>query len=393
MEKEMIDLIAKKEVLRGKIAEAKNQDELNALQQELDALNDEEKFLVARAKAVEAIKAGGGDPVPVPGKAEEKPDFYDSVEYRSAFMKYALSGGEDKTVLTMRADAITKTTDIGAVIPTTIINRIIEKLEATGMILKEVTRTALKGGISYPISSVKPVATWVAEGAGSDKQKKTVGSIVFAYHKLRCAVAMTLEATVESLSVFESTLVQNVAEAMLMAVEKAIISGTGSGQPKGILTETVAADKTITVSGALTYKNFIDAEAALDIAYEGSGVYFMTKKTFMGFVGQVDSNGQPIARVDRGTSGRPERTILGRRVILNNYMDSLDAKTAAGTVVAFLYNPKDYVLNTSFTMGLKRYEDNETDDQVMKAIMLVDGKCVDTNSLVVLKTATASEQG
>lgn len=33
----------------------------------------------------------------------------------------------------------------------------------------------------------------------------------------------------------------------------------------------------------------------------------------------------------------------------------------------------------------KEYEDNETDDQVTKGIMLVDGKVVDKNSLVVLE--------
>ena len=30
-------------------------------------------------------------------------------------------------------------------------------------------------------------------------------------------------------------------------------------------------------------------------------------------------------------------------------------------------------------MTIKRYEDNDTDDQVTKAIMLVDGKVVDKN--------------
>ncbi len=41
-------------------------------------------------------------------------------------------------------------------------------------------------------------------------------------------------------------------------------------------------------------------------------------------------------------------------------------------------------------MGVKKYEDNETDDQVTKAIMIVDGKVVDKNSLVVLKKAPAA---
>lgn len=396
MDKQLVDLLAKKEVLRGKIAAAKNKEELDALKQELDALNSEEQFLIARAQVLENIKTGKtGTPIKPLKKDDEKPDFFDSLEYRSAFMKFALSGGADKTVLTMRTDAVTKTSDIGAVIPTTIIKRIIEKMEATGMIFREVTRTTLKGGISYPTSSVKPVATWVSEGVSSDKQKKTTGSIMFGYYKLRCVVSMTLEATVESLSMFENSLVNNIAEAMVKGIEKAIISGSGSGEPKGILSETPAADKTINVlaSKGLTYQNIVDAEAALDLAYENGAVYLMTKKTFMSFFSQVDSNGQPIARVDHGTTGRPERTILGRRVILNDYMDSLKTDTATGKIVACLFDLKDYAFNTSYEMGLKRYEDNDTDDQLMKNVLLADGKCIDTNSLVVLKTAAAPSGG
>ena len=35
-------------------------------------------------------------------------------------------------------------------------------------------------------------------------------------------------------------------------------------------------------------------------------------------------------------------------------------------------------------MSLKKYEDNETDDQITKSIMLADGKVVDKNSLVTI---------
>ena len=34
---------------------------------------------------------------------------------------------------------------------------------------------------------------------------------------------------------------------------------------------------------------------------------------------------------------------------------------------------------------MKKYEDNDTDDQVTKGIMLADGKVVDKNSLVTIK--------
>jgi len=385
MSKELKELLEQKEIVRGKIATCQNEEELAALKAEMEELDKKEKFIAERAAYLEEVSKGAGTPAPAPGKVTEEVDKYDTMEYRKAFMDYVLSAGKNKKALEYRADQVTMTTDVGAVIPTTVINAIIKKLEATGMILAEVTRTALRGGVTYPVSTVKPVATWVAEGAGSDKQKQPVGSITFAYHKLRCAVAVTLEVDVMAISAFENLIVANIAEAMLKAVEQAIVSGDGNGKPKGIVTETPA--ETITVDGALTYADVINAEGALPLAYEAGAVYVMAKKTFTAFAGQVDQTGQPIARVDQGVTGRLERTILGRRVILTDYLPALNDSTGAGTVVGFLFNMKDYVLNTNYKMGLKKYEDNETDDQVMKAIMLVDGKVVDASSLVVFKTA------
>lgn len=317
-------------------------------------------------------------------------DLYNSDEYKRAFMNY-VAKGESIPAQFRNADANTKTTDVGEMIPTTTMQKIVEKMESTGMILPLVTRTAYKGGLTLPTSNVKPVATWVAEGAGSDKQKKTSGSITFGYHKLRCAISSSLEVDVMAYPVFETTFVNNVVEAMVKAQEQAIINGSGTGQPKGILKETVPTGQNIDIAADkdFTYKTLVDAEAALPLAYESGAVWFMTKKTFMAFVGMVDSTGQPIARVNYGIGGKPERSLLGRQVILNDYMASVGTTLADDTVVAFLFNPKDYILNTNLNMTIKRYEDNDTDDQVTKAIMLVDGKVIDKNSLVTITKKVA----
>lgn len=327
---------------------------------------------------------------PVETMADAAEDMYDSMEYRKAFMNHVIKG-EALPAKFLNSDANTKTTDIPAVIPTTVMERIVEKMESTGTILPLVTRTAYKGGVKIPTSTVKPVASWVAEGAGSDKQKKTIGSIDFAYNKLRCAISVSLETDTMALSVFETTFINNVTEAMTKALEQSIVSGTGSGQPKGFLTETAPTGQALSMAAAdkLSYQTLVDAEAALPLAYENGAVWFMTKKTFMAFVGMVDSNKQPIARVNNGINGRPERTLLGRTVILNDYMASYADSMAAAGIIAALFNPKDYVLNTNLAMTIKRYEDNDTDDQVTKAVMLVDGKVVDVNSLVTITKAKA----
>lgn len=378
-------------------------DELTALETEVAALQEERSQLQAAAGTQEQrnrilAAVAAGQPVannqaaptvlrsfPAAGATQtEDGDKFASMQYRKAFMDYVVRGTAIPTEY--RADAVTKTTDVGAVIPTTVLNQIVQQLESTGMILALVTRTAYKGGVAIPVSSVKPVATWVAEGATSDKQKKTAakdGMVTFAYHKLRCAVAVSLEVDNMAMSAFETLLINNIVEAMTKALEQAIISGSGTGQPKGITKETPATGQAIETA-KLTYEDICKVEGALPQAYEAGAVWCMSKSTFMGFIGMVDQQGQPIARVNYGMAGKPERVLLGRPVVCCDYLNSF-AAASAGEVVAFVFNFKDYVLNTNYAMGVKKYEDNDTDDQVTKGIMLADGKVVDKNSLVTLK--------
>lgn len=312
-------------------------------------------------------------------------DMFDSKEYRKSFMNYVMNG----TPIMMNTDAQTTTSEVSAVIPTTVVNRIVEKMEVTGKILAKVTRTSYKGGVSVPTSTAKPTASWVAERSTADEQEKTTGSITFAYRKLICKVAISLETSIVTLDVFETTLVNNIAEAMIKAMEAAIVAGTGStyNQPSGILAETVVTGQNvdITEGNHFTYATLAAAEAAIPEAYEADAEWCMRKKTYFNeVVGMVDSNGQPIARTNVGLDGKPAYTIFGRPVNFSDSVSAFATTVTADTVVAFLFNFKDYMLNTNLAMSIRKYTDEATDDQIMKSIMLVDGKVVDKNSLVTV---------
>lgn len=382
MNKRLVEVRKRKEEIRTAL-QGNEKVDLKALQAELEQLDAEQKDIEAREKVANAINLGA-EPEGVVKREKPAPRVeasvrpYESDEYRQAFMNYVMKN----TPIPAEMRAATTTTDAGAIIPPTTLNRIIEKVRTYGNILPLVTRTAYKTGLAIPTSDVKPVAKWVAEGATSDKQNKALGSITFSHFKLRCAVAVTLETENMTLSAFEDIIVSNVAEAMAVALEAAIISGTGSGQPTGILND-LSKGNTINVS-KLDYKTLIDAEAAIPQAYEAGSVWVMNKPTFMQFLGMTDSNGQPIARVNAGVNGVPSRVLLGRNAVLCDYLPTFAATLKKTDVFAFIYRMKDYVLNTNYSVAMKVYEDNDTDDIVRKSIMIADGKPVDFESLVML---------
>lgn len=411
MKKRLLDLLkSKQEARTTKIKEvdkATEVAELRTLQTELAAIDEEIRSLQAMVNELpdeegeegqsERTAAVNGE---IPGivsagaKSQEKRKSSDEagMEYRKAFQQFVTRGTAIPEEL--RDDESTTLADIPGALPTVLVNRIVEKLESTGMILPLVNKTSFAAGISIPTSTVKPVATWIAEGASSDRQKKTTStSITFTNFKLRCEISMSMESSKMALSAFEAAFERQVVEAMTKTIETAIIKGAYAADgvtlvgPKGILSEVPAAGQALTAK-TLEYKTLIDAEAALPQAYENGAVYCMTKKTFMAYVGMEDAEGQPIARINYGIGGKPERTLLGRTVILcGDYMDSFSAALAAGKTFAFLFNFADYTLNTIYDMGVQRKQDWDTEDMLTKAVMSLDGKVIDKNSLVTISKA------
>ena len=345
---------------------------------------------LSKAPKPSAATMGGAGTVNLGGEqlgaADDENNVYASTEYRRAFMNMMVSG---KPIKLSNSDAVTTTSDVNAVIPTTIVRRIIEKMEVTGKIWSRITKTAYTGGVSVPVSSLKPVATWVAERATADAQKKTVTSISFSAYKLICKVAVSFETTVMTLDMFEAKIADNIAEAMVKALEISAISGDGVGKPKGVLKETVPAKQNITIAAAanITYKDLAKAEGALAPAYENGAVWVMTKNTFMtNIIGMVDGDGAPIVRELIGVNGKPSYYILGREVVIvdDGYIDNYADTVTNDTVFAFIFNWADYIGNTNYNVTVREYIDEATDDRIKKAVMLYDGKAVDINSLVTM---------
>lgn len=381
------DLLEKKEKeLRAQIEASNDANEVRELGETLKAVLEELKAL-DEAEANNEDNAGeeaSRSIVPdnavlrnakVVGSFETSKE--DNIEYRKAFMENVLRNTPIPKEL--RANANTTTTDASSVIPTELVNQIIEKFDNVGMILPLISKTTYAAGVEIPTSTVKPVASWVSEGATTDRQKKTTGKITFAYYKLRCEISMSMEVGTMALSAFEAKFVENVAKAMTYAIENAVINGTGSGQPKGILAETPADGLALTPA-KWSFEALAQAEGVLPVEYEVGAKWCMNKKTFAQIMGMTDLQGQPIARVNYGVGKDLERTILGRDVIVSPYV--ADGK-------AFMFDFSDYVLNTIYDMGISKKQDWETEDILTKAVMSVDGKVVDKGSLVTVSITPA----
>jgi len=305
-------------------------------------------------------------------------DMYATLEYRNAFKDYVVSGTPIPKKFTQekRSAEMTVVGDVAAVIPTTISNKVIEDLTSAGKVVSMVTQTSYQGGIQIPISEINPTATWLeSEAVVSDEQKAKMSTkITFGYHMLEARVAIGLLSATVSLPVFEATVVNNLKRAMLKALDKAIISGTGSGQPLGVTKYELPTEQKIsfTANQVDSVKGWARAEAALPEEYEQGVAYLMSKPTWeMHLNSMTDTTGQKIGLGKINESG--QKILNGRPVITTDELPSYDA-AADGDIFGILVNLKEYCLNSNLAMYYKKYFDEDKNKWVHKALTIVDGK-------------------
>lgn len=389
----------KKEILKESEAECVDIEKLNALNKEMDELNAAAEEL--RKKAAEEVEQRaaiaaqvGAEKTPYIVIQQEEPKKavveqrgtmtldkqFDSVEYRSAFMNFARTGQ-----MAEEFRAVAMTSGNSAVIPSTVLNQIVEKLESYGNILPLVSRMSYPAGVSVPTSELASPAVWTTENAlattGVVVDGKTTGSVTFAAYPLVKAIGLSFVARVQTLSAFEAAVANNVSAAMGKALEAAIIDGTGSGQPTGILRATPA--KTVTLNKTLDYSDIIKVKKAIPAAYRTGAVLVMNESTFYTFLAITDKQGQPVARVSVGLNGEPLYEIYGTRVVVTDWMKDYDA-AAKNDTVAFAVQLDRYIINTAYDIDLVTYIDNATRNKVYQSVSLVDGKLVDANGLVFI---------
>ena len=321
------------------------------------------------------------------GTNEAKTDVYASVEYRQAFMDFIIRGKAIPAKFQNTNQTTTSDPSVaGVIVPTTLYEKIFFKLESKSGLYARVFKTNYPTALVIPVSSVRPTAVWVDEDKGSDRQNFTIDKVQFSGYKLECRTAFSLFMSVVALDKFEAQFIEVITDAMVKAINKSIAIGSGVGAPKGILTELVDSSKTVEIAAAegITYDTMVETESKVDPAYDGTDtVYLMTKQTFMRYYGITDEVGQPIARVNAGIDGKPRYNILGRDVeTLDGIMDNYADTVTEDTTVAAIFNLKDYVFNEVMGIAITRFIDQDTDQTVIKAVMLADGKVVDKTSLV-----------
>jgi len=330
---------------------------------------------------------------------------YDSPQYLRHFMEFVCRGTPvpdefQPTDLELRADATTTAGGVSAVIPTTIMSEIIREAKTFGNLYKGVRHLNVKGGAAFPILTLIPEAKWIGENKTSDRQKtEAEKSVTFNYYGLECRISQSLLVSVVTTTEFQLLFTSLSTEAIVKALDLAIIRGTGNGQPLGVLNDTrIPAGNKITLTedevskwGKSGWKGKVFAK--MKKSYR-SGIFIMSQGTFDTHIdGMEDTTGQPIGRINYGIDGAETYRFGGRTVetvedeVLPAWEDA-----EVGDVVAIFMRLRDYAINTNMQMRVVKWFDHDKNEYVNKAILVADGKVLDPHGILLITKGGAASK-
>ena len=408
LEKRLARLNAKKENLTKRAMDSQDVNEVRAINDELAEINAEIEETTDEIKAIDdEANEASARAANIPANAQlvngnivgsykatenrDNEDYFASIEYRTAFMKYVQKGEP-----IMRAGEAISTSETGAAIPFTIINDVINTVRKRyGNLYSKVRKVSVKGGVEFPVGALQAKFKWINEKTVSPRQDlDKLGKIIFNYHTAEIRVSQTFLSQLLTLSSFEAKLTEVIAIAYLEAMDYGIVNGSGDGSMTGILHDERVTN-TVTMSAAnindwkAWRKNFF---SKLPLGYR-AGEFIFPLSTVESYLETMsDANNNPVFRqatgleVNDGDALNPNGRFFGREISLVEPDIIADFDSAnVGDVIGIYWQPEEYAINENFGFTMRRYFDEETNEWVDKALVVVDGKILNPNGYYLIK--------
>lgn len=431
LEKRLAKLMSKRDALTKRAMESQDVNEVRSINEQLADINDEIEDVNEELKEIEeddkrsqqppanATSVNGNitasfitPPAQTQQRSDENP--LETMEYREAFRAYVQRGEAIPAKLVndiaayrnnlpenLRAGVPITTNETGPAIPLTIIREVINTIRKRyGNLYAKVTKTSIPGGVEFPIGALQASFKWITESTVSPRQKlDKLGKIQFSYHTGEIRIAQSFLSQLLTIEAFESKITEVIAIAYVKAMDDGIINGSGNGQMLGILNDprVLATSQVVTMTAAQINnwtawrKQFF---AKLPLGYRDGEFIFPVSTVDAYLETMADGNNNPIFRqstglvVNDGDAMNPNGRFFGRDISLVEPDIIADFDTAsANDVVGVYWQPEEYAINENFGFTMRRYFDEETNEWVDKALVVVDGKVLNPNGIWLIKKA------
>lgn len=296
---------------------------------EIEQATTRKKDLLARKKHLEDFykrkslesEISDGGVIPQIFEKNKRSETFESPDvYKRAWLKQIrdlpLEDVEQRAMTTATASA-------GAVIPTELANKIIDKVTQYAPLLDKIDLFHVAGNLTIPTEGTTIEASIHTQGAVITEDADTMNEVALTGYEVTKLVTISKAVEKMSISVFESWLIKKIAKAIADKISKLIIYGTGSSEPQGIdkITWSTTNSVTVTSSGSLTSANVRSAVALLNGGYDAEAVWLMSKTTFYSdFHPLMDNDSDNVVTCENGVY-----RVLGYDIVLDERVTLHDA--------------------------------------------------------------------
>lgn len=216
--------------------------------------------------------------------------------------------------------------DGGFLVPDEFENQLIQKLQEDNVLwtISHVIQTN-SGEHKIPVVTSEGTAAWLDEEAAYTESNTRFSQVSMAAHKLGTLIKVSEELLNDSAFDLMAYLSDEFGRRLGNAEEQAFLTGTGTNQPTGILTDTngTSAGSTAAKTDTLTFDDLIDLFYSLKAPYRQNAVFLMSDDTIKIIRKLKDKNDQYVWQPSV-QAGQPDR-ILNCPVYTSPYMPNLAA--------------------------------------------------------------------
>ena len=363
-------------------------DEARAFTPEEQATFDKlEKEIQALTATINAIKktneaaANTSDPDAGGGAETEEQKKKREAEEERAFANYI------RGVVETRADAVNMTqSDNGAVIPTSVANKIIEMITEISPIAKLATRYNVSGNLVVPKYDKSTQTITVAYAEEFTELTSTAGK--FTSIELKGFLAGALTKVSKSLANktnfnLVSYVVQKMAEAIAEWLEGQLLYGT-TGKIEGMDT---GVTQTVTAANAakITADELIDVQEMIPDKLQNKAIWIMSRNTRKAIRKLKDNEGNYL--LNRDLTAKWGYTLLGKDVYVSENMKDM----AAGVTAIFYGDMSGLALKISEDANIQVLREKYATQHAIGVVGWVeaDAKVENTQKISKLKMAAA----
>jgi HK97 family phage major capsid protein len=301
-------------------------------------------------------------------------------EYRSGYLKRLQ--GKPLTEIEQRA-LTTGIGSAGAAVPTTTLDMVLVKLRQFSILYPLIKVSFIPGNLNLVVQNALNSASWKAEGAPGTPVDDTVNTVNLTGFELIKLVQISAAADSMTIDAFEEYIASELARQMSIAIESAIVNGTGAGQATGIIPGVVwdaSNSNTYSKTEGIGYDDLVGGRALLGPLYRKNAIWVFNSAAEAQVMLIKDNYGRPIFTADPA-GGFPGK-ILGNSYIVNDYVP----------VDTFLFGCFDYYymnFSKSPTIDVSREAAFTSGMLTYRSLTVADGKPALSEAFAKLTRATA----